>query len=209
MSLIDFFSRGASQDWDKAYEVFDFLRKTDKIPHKNMTIAYTTIMACAGRVENYIAALHIFREMKDDNDCMRNAKTYAIVIDCAEKYARARARPARAPPRAAAATPALTAAPLPARPRGIGFDMAYKYYDQMLRYFEARVRASNGHAGANYFVDEVIYSIMLNSSVRHNRLDVAMEIYSRCGSAARAFSPRGPHAKKRPTDARPPRRAAA
>ena len=97
MSLIDFFSRGASQDWDKAYEVFDFLRKTDKIPHKNMTIAYTTIMACAGRVENYIAALHIFREMKDDNDCMRNAKTYAIVIDCAEKYARAPARRARRP----------------------------------------------------------------------------------------------------------------
>lgn len=86
MSLIDFFSRGLHQDWDKAYEIFDFLRKTKKIPNKNMTIAYTTIMACAGRAGNYHAALHIFREMKDDNDCMRNAKTFAIVIDCAEKY---------------------------------------------------------------------------------------------------------------------------
>ena len=86
VSLIDFFSRGLHQDWDKAYEIFDFLRKTKKIPNKNMTIAYTTIMACAGRAGNYHAALHIFREMKDDNDCMRNAKTFAIVIDCAEKY---------------------------------------------------------------------------------------------------------------------------
>ena len=31
MSLIDFFSRGLHQDWDKAYEIFDFLRKTKSL----------------------------------------------------------------------------------------------------------------------------------------------------------------------------------
>ena len=67
--------------------------------------------------------------------------------------------------------------------RGVGFTVAHKYYEQMLSHFQEQLNQSgtfrkSQHA-SNYFVDEVIYSIMLNACVKHGRLDVAMEVYSR------------------------------